>query len=174
MEMLKRDSLMFKLAYGIDAKVPTYTTTCRLTRKALQGLVTWPILIAGEVILRIILVVSFILFARKVNLHSGDMSEQIMPWPTLSGHRIWPLSVIGPGLLAYLLYGYGQLAIISLWNFWKDSWPTVSIVLLLGILAAGLFLFYDSEAWNLLSSRLKDWKDKRCRIIPIEPEEKKS
>ncbi len=172
MDMLKRDTLLFKIAYGLDDDIPAQTTTCRLSWRIVSGvLVRWPVVIFVVSLVSLIASVIGILFARRV--HFGDNFNPTIPiryWPTFLGHRIWPASILGSGWLAYLVYEYGQSPIPPLIDFWKKSWPMVGYGMLGVILLIGGILFWNSQTRWLITARIQDWKDERCRIIPIEPE----
>lgn len=178
MKELKRKSWVFKIAYGVYRNIPTRVGRCALFwRFVFMLLIGLPItLVVFTILISVFSVVGFFYGYRPSLLKSdGKKSDPLVPirhWPTVGGHRVWPICIV---LIGVILFFIPQL---TKWAFLIFQW-TFQYIGLLGMFMGGVSIlvliyyflcrFKTTDMWMLFQDYLSDRKKKLCPMIPIEP-----
>ncbi|MDZ4205970.1 MAG: hypothetical protein U1C12_02025 [Patescibacteria group bacterium] len=106
MTELKRDSRVFKIAYGSGKTAPSQVSRYWLFwRTVFMFLIGWPSRwILDKVVMLVVAVVAFLLCAYRWHIKSDGDADIIVPikhWPTVRGHRVWPSCLILAGVVLY-------------------------------------------------------------------------
>lgn len=158
---LKKDGWVFKIAYkwqeGSNEKAgkPLSTNICRVFWLFMFSFfVFWPIIIPVTFTLISLFYFWGFWAAQKLNWERNgqQMYKPYDRWPTIHGHRIWPLNFL-------LLAGY------STWLYYH--WPsclvfTATFIILAIIICAAWFFFSKSEISKLFKAYVISWKEKVC------------
>ncbi len=112
MEMLKRDSKLFLIAYGLtpSSQIPAKTNVCKLSRRAVGGALLW--LIAGTMAVIVITTAITFRFLEQAEYPDfkkidGDLDRQawirISWWPRLrlGAHELMPWHLLAAAVASY-------------------------------------------------------------------------
>lgn len=196
-----KSSLVYKIAYGLNKREnrPEKTTRCRLFWKTVFMLfLGWP---AGGLLLAITLAVGLVAitiigcieftFSRRPTWYekekgSRDMFTPIEKWPTIRGHRVWPISVfilvfaafqLGPffrnfpGCYTRAVQWLNQLAVFEYYTF--EIAVFFAVFFLAAVLYLGIRTFRKSEFYGLLKGYLSDIEKNWCPIVEFVDDENK-
>ena len=176
---IKRSGILFGIAYGASDEQPREISLCKLFWRIPFGLVDWVYVIATASVVFIVASMVWLFFAKRLPLFDGDYKRvkaddvfvNFEHWPTLRGHRIYPIWVI---LIALAIWQYdytlntiGYYAVDVVAAHW------LGILMVLGIMVAFVFLICllgvvsETETYKLTKEYLKAKHEKVCPTIRV-------
>jgi len=173
---IKKDSRIYKLAYGIfDDNVPTQTTLCKLFwRCILMTVVAWPFFVLLYAIFTTVIILRDLLIPMRPEEYSDFKVITFTDWPeitTKSGNkkRIYPIWIV---LELTVVYYFAKLLLSQDANasyiLSIITLATVIVILALTALVIAICIFIklrDSQITQLFIAYLKAKKQKVCPII---------
>jgi|GEM_PF-2892469 len=178
---IKRDGILYGIAYGLPwcEKQPSEISLCKLFWRIPFCLVGWVFMIVIAVVALIGVSVAGFFVAKRLPLFDeddekkkvGDILVNFTRWPTLRGHRIYPiwvaLIVIAIWQYDYTLNTIGYYAVDVVVAHW------LGILLSLGIMVAFVFMVVlfgvvsETEAYKLTREYLKAVHEKVCPTVKV-------
>ena len=172
---ISRKSFVYRMAYDGSVDAPRTVSVCGLFWRFLFTLlVLYPCTLILSVFIGILWTICtivsyfrcFFMATHGNNFFKTDSYEPYKPykhWPTILGHRVWPITVLGIAYFIFLLV-----------EFPKDF--LVSAVLLFGLVTlAALVIFFingipairKSDAFKLAKAYIKAKKERVCPLIRV-------
>lgn len=171
---IKRDGILYGIAYGLCEKKPMETSLCKLFWRIPFCLVGWIfVIIVAIAFILLVSIMGFLVSKRfpvftddKKGDKRGEILVDFERWPTLRGYRIYPIVVAGIALAIwqydYTLNTIGYYAVDVVAVYW------LGILLALGIMVAFVFLVVllgavlETETYKLIKEYLKAKHEKVC------------
>ncbi len=189
---IKRSGLVYRIAYALDTNKDTNAITqvslCklfwRLVGMIFVGyLICLPIALIAVVIVLIISSAVGILFAQRLNTTPGDnrFLQSIERWPSIAGHKIYPIVVILPVVLIWALVAWRHdlvVAFSAVRDVCYTDLDTLIISILCGAVIICLVIFFNSDFWKdcdiwyVTKEYLKAKKAKICPLVDIVDDDK--
>lgn len=155
--VLKRGGFLFNIAYGLDKRKPCSDNLCRFLGKLIAMLLfVWPtylMLRAFLFVMFVIITIIGLLFTMRLPINENEekiadglLMVQFKRWPTIRGHRVWPISLLA------LIVGWWSLIKLILFA------PMVLLVMIVVIISS-------SEIRRVVKGYLEARKEKICPMV---------
>lgn len=166
MKEIRKDSFVYRVAYGIDAYPPEKTSLCGMFWKFIFMLFAWPLLVIAATSIGIVFYAVGFLVAAKPNFSDGGI-DYYEKWPEIRGHRIWPITVLAIitalGLIYEIIFSSAAKTAVA----FGASHP-ILIISGLAVIGVIITVFANQqlkEIMELAMSYLRAKKEKVCPMI---------
>ncbi len=174
MKELKRDSWVFKIAYGNNPNsAPQSSNICNLFwRTTFMLFLGWPVIL----IIMVVLTIFTLGFSgKRLPFFKNDVTDgsnmvPIKYWPKIHGHRVLPFPIMLISFVIFLVY----TVVTEVINFLSLFFGLSTVLnIATGVVFLGLFVFLANKArkteyWLLLKSYTSSVKKNYCPVISIE------
>jgi hypothetical protein len=183
---LKRNGWLIRFCYLLEGEkaIPQQTSLCGLFWRFIGMLIVSIFLgpVCGLILIILTILATVVGFLFACRPHIDNILVPIAKWPKISGHRIWPLSVIGPpavlyvmvsGTVDYLANGQIPSDFIGILGVVSTGTAGVVIFGLIAIMAIDFArILYnkasEAESLQLIRAWLKAKHEKVCPFVEIE------
>ncbi len=189
---IKEDGFIYNVAF-LGNLFKKQISLCKIFWRFLLGFfIFWPlILVLGSFCIACISIVVFLIAKRFTSKNPPAITTHFRRWPTVRGHRVYPISIIIPAIAVYGIYILSWPSISSSiityittaldffikhgGIFFLSAVSAVCIIAIL-IIAWGIIIFWRSEVGLLFREYCSAVHRKVCpfvEIIPVKLKEEK-
>lgn len=182
---IRENGFVWKIAFNWHSKQPRRkVSVCKVFWHFILGLfILWPLILLFLIIMLCIVNTFGFFMTHRANFPKTKGTDVTIPykhWPTVLGHRVYPIAIIIPAGIIYFIY--------ATWGRWiqlfkdvlrpiVDKGGTIFLVIsgivLLVLVIIGLRKFWHSEVGLLFREYSSAFHRKVCPYVDIIPAEKK-